>query len=329
MLVLTKDDIKKVLSMKEAIQVSREALRLYSSGKSTVPLRVNINIPKEQGQCLFMPAYIDDLNIAGIKIISVFPKNILLNKPSIPAKMLLIDGLTGEVCAIMDGTYLTQLRTGALQGIATDIFARPDAKKAVLIGTGGQARTQLEAMLTIRDLEEISVFDINFDKAQSFANQMQNEFHQYKTKIVAITNCDKAVKDADIITTITTSKKPVFDGLSVKKGTHINGIGAFTPEMQELPESIIKSADKIIFDTKQGVLAEAGDIITPMKSGLVSETDFDGELGEVILGQIKGRETEQEITLFKAVGSAVLDVVTAHTIYQKALAGSVGKYIEN
>jgi ornithine cyclodeaminase len=329
MLVLTKNDIKSIFSMHEAIQASIRALCLYSSGKSTVPLRINIDVPKEQGQCLFMPAYIDDLNTAGVKIVSIFPNNIALNKPSVPAQMLLIDGLTGEVCALLDGTYLTQLRTGALQGVATDMLARRDAKIAVLFGTGGQARTQLEAMLTIRDLKEIRVFGLNFDKARAFATQMQDEFRLHNTKIVAGTNSNAAIQDADIITAITTSKQPVFDGLLVKKGAHINGIGAYTPDMQELPESIIKSADKIIFDTKQGVLAEGGDILMAMKMGQVTEKDFTGELGEVILGQVKGRETEQEITVFKAVGSAVLDVVVAHAIYQKALAGKVGKHIEN
>jgi ornithine cyclodeaminase len=328
MLILTKEDIKKMLPMHNAIEYSKEALRMYSLGQCSVPLRTVIDIPRKHGQCLFMPAYADDLNIAGIKIASVFPENAALNKPTVPAHMLLIDGLTGEVCAIMDGTYLTQLRTGALQGAATDILARRDAKTAVLFGTGGQAKTQLEAMLITRSLDKVHVFDIDAEKAQAFSAEMQIEFAHFNTAIVATTDINKAVNEADIITTITTSSIPVFDGLLVKQGAHINGIGAFTPDMQELPETIIQSADKIIFDTTQGVLAEAGDILKPIKKGLVSETDFDGELGELIIGRVKGRETDKEITLFKAVGSAVLDVVTAQAIYAKALASHTGRRIE-
>lgn len=328
MLILTKEDIKKVFTMKEAIEADKEALRIYSEGKSVVPLRVNIDIPKEQGQSLFMPAYVEELDATGIKIVSVFPKNIELGKPSVPAQMILLDGKTGEVCAIMEGTYLTQLRTGAVQGAATDILAKKDAKIGVLFGTGGQAATQLEAMVCVRNLAEVRVFDINYERAKEFAETMQEQLVEYDTKIIAVDDGNEAVKDADIITAVTTSRRPVFDGTLVKKGAHVNGVGAYTPQMQELDEYIVKNADKVFFDTKEGVLAEAGDFIIPMEKGIVSEGDFNGELGQVILGHVSGRETDEEITLFKTVGVAVLDVVTAYKIYKKALENNVGKIIE-
>lgn len=326
MLILTQKDIKKIFSMKDAIAASKDALCLYSDGKAVVPLRVNIDIQKQQGRSLFMPAYIDELNALGIKIVSVFPKNSALGKSSVPAQMILMDGTTGEVCALIDGTYLTQLRTGALQGAATDILARKNAKTAVLFGTGGQARTQIEAMLSVRSLEEISVFGVDLAKAQRFVAEMQKEFTN--TRLIAGEDVTTVVKHADIITTITSSKKPVFDGTLLKQGAHVNGIGSYMSDMQELPDSLIQKADKIIFDTSEGVLEEAGDILIPMKAGLVSQQDFDGELGEIISGRIKGRETDQEITVFKAVGSAVFDVLTALRIYQKALEENVGQRIE-
>ncbi len=328
MLILTKEDIKKVFTMKDAIEADKDALRIYSDGKSVVPLRVNIDIPKEEGQSLFMPAYVEELDATGIKIVSVFPKNIEIGKPSVPAQMILLDGKTGEVIAIMDGTYLTQLRTGAVQGAATDILARKDSKIGVLFGTGGQAGTQLEAMVCVRNLEEVRVIDINNDRAKEFANTMQQQLAEYNTKIIAVENGNEAIKEADIITSVTTSRRPVFDGTLVKKGTHVNGVGAYTPQMQELDEIIVKNADKIYFDTKEGVLAEAGDFIIPMEKGVVSEQNFSGELGQVILGEVKGRENDQEITLFKTVGTAVLDVVTAHRIYKKAIENNVGKHVE-
>lgn len=328
MLVLNREDIKKVFNMKEAIEADKEALRIYSAGKSIVPLRVNIDIQKEQGQSLFMPAYVEEMDATGIKIVSVFPKNIEIGKTSVQAQVLLLDGKTGEVCAIMDGTYLTQLRTGAVQGAATDILAREDSKIGVLFGTGGQAATQLEAMICVRNLEEVRVFDINPDRAKEFVEAMKKQLAHYNTRIVAVEDGNEAVKDADIITAVTTSRRPVFDGTLVKKGAHINGVGAYTPQMQELDENIVKNADKIYFDTKEGVLAEAGDFIIPMEKGLVSDSDFTGELGQVILNQIPGRENEQEITLFKTVGVAVLDVVTAHKIYKKAMENNVGQFID-
>lgn len=328
MLILTKQHIEQVFTMKDAIEADKEALRLYTEGKCEVPLRVNIDIPKQQGQSLFMPAYVEGLDATGVKIVSVFPNNIKQGKPSVPAQMILLDGKTGEVCAIMDGTYLTQLRTGAVQGAATDILARADSKIAVLFGTGGQASAQLEAMLNVRDLEEVRVFDLDYERAKSFAAQMQQQFASFKTRIVAVEDGDAAIVDADIITAVTTSKRPVFNGNLVKKGTHINGVGAYTPQMQELPEIIVQRADKVVFDTTEGVLAEAGDVIIPMDKGIVSKQDFTGELGQVILGQAKGRENDEEITLFKTVGTAVLDVVTAQLIYEKAMKHGVGQQVE-
>ncbi|WP_088549931.1 ornithine cyclodeaminase family protein [Paenibacillus aquistagni] len=328
MLILTKQHIEQVFTMKDAIEADKEALRLYTEGKCEVPLRVNIDIPKQQGQSLFMPAYVEGLDATGVKIVSVFPNNIKQGKPSVPAQMILLDGKTGEVCAIMDGTYLTQLRTGAVQGAATDILARADSKIAVLFGTGGQASAQLEAMLNVRDLEEVRVFDLDYERAKSFAAQMQQQFASFKTRIVAVEDGDAAIVDADIITAVTTSKRPVFNGNLVKKGTHINGVGAYTPQMQELPEIIVQRADKVVFDTTEGVLAEAGDVIIPMDKGIVSKQDFTGELGQVILGQAKGRENDEEITLFKTVGTAVLDVVTAQLIYEKAMQHGVGQQVE-
>ena len=317
MLLINQTDIKKLMSMAEAIAASKEALRLYSENKAVVPLRLNINVPKHQGQSLFMPAYVEELNILGIKIVSVFPQNSSLGKETVPAQMILINGTTGEVCALIDGTVLTQLRTGALQGAATDLLARQDAKTAVLFGTGGQARSQIEALLTVRDLEEVQVFGLNSLKTQQFVAKMQEEFSQFNTQIVAGVNANEAITNADIITTITNAKNPVFDGRLVKKGAHVNGLGSYSPDMQELPETILQKADKIIFDTEAGVLAEAGDILIPMKSGIINHSDLDGELGEVLSGLIKGRETEEDITVFKSVGSAVFDLVTAFRIYQK------------
>lgn len=328
MLILNKQDIQQVFSMDDAIKTSQDALRSYSSGKPTVPLRVNIEVPKQQAHSLFMPAYVPEIDALGIKIVSVFPNNMRVGKSSIAAQMLLMDAQTGEVCAIMDGAYLTQLRTGALQGAATKILSREDAKTAVLFGTGGQARAQLEAMLTVRSLDLVSVYGAHYDRTQSFVAEMQKEFSHFNTRLIAINDPSDAIKNADIITTVTTSKTPVFDGALIRKGTHINGIGSYTSDMQEIPELIIQLADTIIFDTLEGVLAEAGDILIPLNKGLVNKGDFNRELGEVLLGKVKGRESAEDITFFKAVGSAVFDVVTAHQIYMQAKDRNVGKNID-
>jgi ornithine cyclodeaminase len=328
MLFLTKEDIKKVFSMKDAIEADKQAFSMYSQGKSVVPLRVNIDVPKYQGQTLYMPAYVDGLDSGGVKIVSVFPGNIEKGMTSVQATMVLINEETGEVCSILDGTYLTQLRTGAAQGAAVDILARKDSKVGVLFGTGGQAATQLEAMLTARKLEKVYVFDINKQRAAEFAGRMQHELAGYGAEIIAGSDVEKVLPLADVITTVTTSKRPVFDGRLVKEGAHVSGVGAYTPEMQELDEYIVKRADKVFVESKEAVLSEAGDFIIPMKNGAIDSSRINGELGEVILGKIPGRQSEKEITLFKTVGIAVQDVVTAHKIYKKALEQGVGRQIE-
>lgn len=229
--------------------------------------------------------------------------------------------------AVINGTYLTQMRTGAVQGAATDLLARPDAKIAALIGTGGQATSQLEAMLTVRDLEEIRVMDLDKERAKKFAENMQKTFKHFNVKIVAVDKAEIAVKDADIITSVTTSPEATFPHEAIKDGAHVNGVGAFTPEMHEIPAELLARADKIVFDTMEGVLAEAGDIITPLKEKLITKEDFDGVLAELILGKIKGRESDDEITVFKTVGTAVLDVVTGKKNVEKAKAADIGQKV--
>jgi ornithine cyclodeaminase len=328
MLLLDEKDIKKVFDMKSAIDAAKESLSIFSQGKSVVPLRTNIDIPKYEGQSLFMPAYVEGLDTAGIKIVSVFPKNVEKGLPSVPAKMILLDGKTGDVVCIMDGTYLTQLRTGATSGAAADILSRKNSKNGALFGTGGQAASQLEAMLTVRNLDVVKVFDIDRKRAEAFAEKMSRELSSFSTKIVAAKNSDDAVKDADIITTVTTSRKAVFDGGLVKMGAHINGVGSYTPVMEELDEYIVQNADRIYMDSKNAVLSESGDFIIPIRKGLIDEGKINGELGEVICGKIKGRTSEKEITIYETVGIAVMDVVTAYKIYERAVNSGIGTEVE-
>ncbi|MGX7024217.1 ornithine cyclodeaminase family protein [Vagococcus hydrophili] len=323
MLFLKKEDIEASFNMRDAIDACKEALKLYSEGKANVPLRTNISVDKQAGQSLYMPAYVEDEKDAlGVKIVSVYPKNIEKNIPSVPATMITLDAETGIVSAILDGTYLTQLRTGAVQGAATELMASRDAKIGALIGTGGQAECQLWAMLTARKLEEVRIFDIDFTRASEFAKSMEEK---YKVKMIPCETAEKCVTGADIITSVTTSKQATFSNDWVKKGAHINGVGAYTPEMCEIPKETIKAADKIIFDTMDGVLAEAGDFIQPLELGFVSREDYQGELGELVLGKIKSRESEEEITIFKTVGSAVLDVYVANKIVEQAAVKGLGQ----
>lgn len=324
MLILTKEDIKKVFNMKDAIKADEIAFEYLSDGMSKVPLRTNIDIPKYNGQSLFMPGYVQSLDAIGIKIVSVFPQNIDKGIPSVPADMILIDGKTGQVCCMMEGSLITQLRTGAAAGAATNILAKKDSKIGALFGTGGQAESQLEAMVTVRKLEEVKVFDINHQRAEAFVKKMQKKLQGCSTHFVSAQNAQEAVINADIITTVTTSTKPVFDGKWVKKGAHINGVGSYTPKMQELDEYLLQNADSVYVDSKDAVLSEAGDLLIPIEKGLFGKERIKGEIGEIILNRVKGRTNDEEITIFKTVGTAVLDVVAAYYIHKNAIDNEIG-----
>jgi len=324
MLFLKKEDIEKCFNMRDAMDASLEALKIYSEGKATIPLRTNIPVPKAEGQSLYMPGYVESDNgsdALGVKIVSVYPKNIEKNIPSVPATMVVLDAETGIVNAMLDGTYLTQLRTGAVQGAATELLARKDAKIGALIGTGGQAESQLWAMLTARDLTEVRIFDIDFDRASTFAKEMNEKFH---VKMIPTQTAKECVEGADIITSVTTSKQPTFSSEWVKKGAHINGVGAYTHDMCEIPREIIKDSNLVIFDTMDGVLQEAGDFMQPLEEGYVSKDKYAGELGQLGLGQLEGRLNDDDITIFKTVGSAVLDVYVAQKMVEQAKEKNIG-----
>lgn len=330
MLILNQAAIEQALPMSAAIQACKDALALYSAGQTVVPLRSNVPVADYDGQSLFMPGYVSGEEPAlGIKIVSVYPANADKNLPAVPASMLVLDPETGIVSAMLDGTYLTQLRTGAVQGAATDLLSRQDAKVAALIGGGGQALMQLSAMLNVRALEEVRIFDLDRDRCQAFIDRAQQTLGKvHKVRLIGTASAADAVKEADIITSVTTSTTPTFDVAHVKKGAHINGMGAFTPEMCEIPPECVAAADRIVFDTMHGVLAEAGDFIQPLSKGLVSERDYHGELGQVVNGAVAGRQHADEITLFKSVGSAVLDVLTAQRVVSAAKAAGLGEQVE-
>lgn len=325
MLILGKNEINEIFTMKDSILAVKRAFEIYSNGASDIPLRTRIDIEKHSGVSLFMPGYVPDIDLAGIKIVGVFPNNREYGKPVVPANMILVDAISGEVCCMMDGTYLTELRTGAASGAATDLLARKNSKIATVIGTGGQALAQVEAILAVRDIEELRVCGRDFEKAKRFSYFIKESLG---IDVVAYQNIEKAIKNADIVTAVTTSDKPVFDGNWISKGTHVNGVGSYMASMQELDANLMINADKIFVDSRVSALAEAGDLVIPIRQGLISEDKITGEIGAALSGDICAREYESEITVFKTVGMAVLDIVTAGAIYKKAMELGIGRHIE-
>ena len=322
MLYLTKEDMCKVFSMRDAFEALHDAFTLYSSGKSTVPLRSMIDVPHHRGQAIFMPALAGDA--LGIKIVSTYPDNPVRGKPVTPACMLVMDASTGEACCLMDGTYLTQLRTAAGAGLATEVLAAPGARVGALIGLGGQAPCQFDAMLEAAPtLREVRVFDIDENRRAAFAAQRDGAGG---VRVVAAQSADEAVRGANIVTTVTTSRKPVFSADSIQKGCHVNAIGSYTPEMQELPPELVAGCDLLVLDTADGVLHESGDILKPLEAGLLEGKKIDTEMGHILLGG-HGRLKDDDVTLYKSTGSGVMDVVTAAAVFRRAQQRGVGKHL--
>lgn len=324
MLLLKREDIEQVFTMEDSIEAVKEAFKLVVEEKIESPLRTNIQAPNHNGVFLFMPAYVEDIDTAALKIINLFPDNIDKGMPSSPAEILLIDGTNGLVTALLDGTYVTQLRTGASSGAAFDVLAKKDCKIGALIGTGGQAATQLEAMLVARDLEEVRVFDLNYERTVEFAEKMKRELDSYGAKIVPVKSSDEAIDDADLLITVTPSPKPVFDGTKIKEGATISCVGSYQHHMQELDPAVLPRVSKIYFDSQDAVLSEAGDILIPLEEGVITEDDFTGNLGDVLNGDLVGRENDKEIILYETVGVAAQDLMTAKRIYDKAKDAGIG-----
>lgn len=323
MLLLNKKDIQSIFTMKDAIEADKLAFSMFNLDKCKSPIRTNFNSENANGSILYMPGYIKDLGVSGLKIVSVFPENGKYNLPSTPGTVLLVDDKTGMVVCLLDGTYVTELRTGAASGAAIDILAIKDSKIGALIGTGGQAESQLEAMLCARpSIEEVRVFSRNDEKRDRFVDAMQKKFNN--VKIISSKSSNEAIKDADVIITVTTSTQAVIDGDYVKKGATVCGVGSYMPNMHEFDEKTIKKADKIYFDSKEAVLSEAGCIITPLNNGTICEKDFTGDLGQVINGDLVSRESDDEIIVFKTVGISVQDLVTSKMIYNKAVENKIG-----
>ena len=241
MLALSGEDVRALVPMSRAIELMKEVFGELSAGRAFSPLRTPVDVPSKEAVTLFMPAFVPSQNGLGLKIVSVFPANRSLGKPTIHALVALVSAETGEPLAIMDGTYLTALRTGAVSGAATDLLARSDSRVLTCIGAGTQGVTQAWAVASVRPIEHIYVADVNSDSVNSFAERLGALAPDLAGKVAPAGDVNDAISRSDVICTATTSKSPVFDDSAIRPGTHINAIGAFTPEMQEIPAETVQA----------------------------------------------------------------------------------------
>ncbi len=322
-LILNKNEVASVLTMKDCMQVVENAFAELSSGTAVLPLRTAIASP--DGLSLYMPAYLKKNEALACKVVTVYKNNPAKhNLPTTIGKVLLQDPQTGDVVCIMNGGYLTAVRTGAASGVATKHLARNDKKQvAGIFGAGVQARMQLWAVCEAREISRALVFDISEEAVSAFITEMSKKLN---LEIIKASKPEELLA-ADILCTATSSASPLFDGNKVKEGTHINGIGSHTPNARELDSAIVKRS-VFVGDSKEACFKEAGDIIIPVNAGEIPESHFHAELGEIITGSKQGRKSDKEITVFKSNGLAIQDAAAAKLVYEKALQAGIGIRVE-
>ncbi|MFH2038641.1 MAG: hypothetical protein ABIJ65_04325, partial [Chloroflexota bacterium] len=311
MKILTAEDVVRALPMKECIEAMKSGYIALVNGNAEVPLRTRLQIPSQNAVSLFMPAYVQDGSGTSltVKVVSLFPGNHEKGLPYIQAAVLVLNPKTGEFIALLEGNSLTAIRTGASSGAATDLLARKNSQIAAIFGAGSQAKTQLEAICTVRCIEQVWLYDTDPKKANLFVSGMRGK-SPIPFDIRIAKNADQAISNADIICCATTANSPIFKDSFLKPGVHINAIGSYKPDMQEVPSATIARA-LVVVDSRSATLSETGDLITPIHEGLFSENQIYAELGEIVMGNKPGRTNATQITYFKSVGLAIQDAKAA------------------
>lgn len=323
-LILSRADIQRCFPVTDAIDAMRTAFSALQTRQAQTPQRLAVNLP-EQSVALLMPSFIDTHEEAAfaLKVVTVVPHNPSRNLPRLYATVLLLDAMTGQTLAIMEGGWLTAMRTGAVSGLATDLLARHNADVLALFGAGVQAPLQVLAIDAVRPLREVRVVNRNEEHYHTFAAAMQTLLGPNCPPIRRAANSREALHGASLVACATVATSPLFSWNEIAPGTHINAIGAFTPEMCEIDAATLAHA-RIVVDQREAALAEAGDLLQALQAGAIDGADTWTELGELVTATRSGRQTSDEVTVFKSVGIGVQDIAAALWVYKQARMLGVG-----
>ncbi len=327
-LILSRADVQRCLNMAEAIAAMRVAFRVLYTGGAQLPPRSMVELA-EQGMALLMPSLLQTTGQSafGLKVVTVMPRNPLRGMPRIYASVLLLDATTGRTLAMMEGGWLTAMRTGAVAGLATDLLARRDADVLALFGAGAQAPMQVLAIHTVRPLRVVRVVNRNDEHYQSLVGSLQQLLGAGCPPIRRAASAREALAGARLVACATAATEPLFHWDDVSAGAHINAIGAFTPTMCEVDAETLAHA-RIVVDQGEAALVEAGDLLQALAAGRIAGPETWTELGALVSGVEQGRRTEDEVTFFKSVGLAVQDVAVASLVYGKARELGIGVEVE-
>lgn len=324
MLVLSRRDVEELLPMPACIGLMADALASLARGEVILPLRPVIRIPDTLNAFAVMPAWSGALRAAGAKLISVYPDNHGTALDSHQGVVVLFDGTDGRPLALMDAASITAIRTAAVSGVATRTLARRDARVLLVVGSGVQGRTHIDALLAVHAFERVVVWSRTSAHAEALADASAR---RHGVRVDASGDLAASAGQADVICTVTASRDPVLRGEWLRPGTHVNAVGASVPTARELDTDAVRRAELFV-DRRESALSEAGDVLIPMREGAIAASHIRAELGEVLVGRAGGRSGDEAITLFKSLGLAVEDLACAHYLHERAVERRAGTWID-
>jgi ornithine cyclodeaminase/alanine dehydrogenase-like protein (mu-crystallin family) len=316
-LILKESEVRSLLTMKDGIRIVEEGFAEYARGRTTLAPRLVMKLRGDAGTFRIMAAIVPEMGGFGLKTLTGTPGK---RKPdSTYFAMLYFDVSTGALLAVIPATHITGIRTGAASGVATRYLAREDARTVGLFGAGFQGRNQIAAIRAVRGIELVKIFDVAEAPARALANELQADGVEARV----VRSPEDAVAGSDIIASATTASEPPIRGASLPPGCHVNAVGANAPTKREVDAETFARA-RVIVDFEEQVLQEAGDLMSAIESGSFAKERIHAELGDVVIGKKKGRESRDQVTLFKSVGVAIEDVAVAAWVYQEARKRGLG-----
>ena len=324
MLVISENEVKDLLDLDELIAALEQAHVQFSAGRVVMPVRLVVPLPEIQGRISAMPAFMSEGQALGIKIISYFRDNPKQGLPPILATISLYSADTGKLLVLMDGVYITAIRTACASAVATKALARAETPVLGILGAGTQARTHIRAVSRVRSVERVLIWSPSKVNAIYVREELEDELG---LPIQPQESAEAVVRGADILTAVTDSAEPVLDAGWLKPGVHINAVGSHRPDAREMGSDTVKRAT-VVVDSLDAVNTECGDILLALKEGAITPDHVRGEIGEVLAGAKPGRTGADEITMYKSVGIAAQDVAAASLVYRRALEKGAGTEVE-
>ena len=324
MLVISKSEVERLLPLEACLAAMRGAMLATSAGAVCLPIRQYMAIPGMPGKLVLMPGALKDPACFGIKLVCKYDRSHDDPLGSHVGMALLFDSLSGVPLAMIEGSSLTAIRTSAASALATDVLARPNSTRLAIIGNGEQAMRHVHAMRAVRPISTIAIWGRDFDRAELFAQQMAA---QTQLPTVAFRLIEDAVVGADIICTTTATRTPVLAGALLEPGMHVNLVGSAIAATAEVDSAAV-ARSRFFVDYREAALAAAGELLAAIKSKVIDESHIAGEIGEVIAGDVVGRQSSDQITVYKSLGVASQDLAAAHAVWQAAKAQGLGKAID-